>query len=89
MNAKVKKNLEQKQIIKAIEALQAYIQKVKSQNLKHKLLETEDDAVYVNFTLTQVPEKPTPRPQQIKISHPFNNAKNNTRVCVFVKDPAR
>lgn len=89
MSAKVKSNVEQKQIIKAVEALKTYSQKTKANNLKKKLLESEEDYVYVNFTLTQVPEKPTPRPQQIKLSNPFNNPKNSTRVCVFVKDPAR
>lgn len=62
MSAKVKSNVEQKQIIKAVEALKTYSQKTKANNLKKKLLESEEDYVYVNFTLTQVPEKPTPRP---------------------------
>lgn len=26
---------------------------------------------------------------QVTIPHPFNTSANNTRVCVFVKDPAR
>jgi len=43
------------------------------------------------FTLTQVPTKPTPRPLDIKVPHPFQgDAKDHgTRVCVFAKDPAR
>lgn len=47
--------------------------------------------VQVVFTLTQVPERPTPRPLEIKVPHPFQgDAKaHNTRVCVFAKDPAR
>lgn len=62
---------------------------MKAENLKKQLLDNEDDYVYVNFTLAQVPTKPTPKPQQVKVSHPFNNPKNTTRVCVFVKDPAK
>lgn len=53
------------------------------------MLEDDDSYVTVNFTLTQVPEKPTPRPQQIEVPHPFNSKDYNTRVCMFVKDPAR
>ena len=41
-DAKVKSSIEKKQVIKAIEALQAYQKGVKSQNLSKKLLEEED-----------------------------------------------
>ena len=55
------------------------------------LLEEDDQFVQVVFTLTQVPSRPTPRPQEIKIPHPYQgDAKDHgTRVCVFVKDPSR
>ena len=44
--------------------------------------------MHLTFTLTEVPQKPTPRPFQIKIPHPFHSKDFSTRVCVFVKDPA-
>lgn len=51
------------------------------------MLEDQDAFVHVNFTLTQVPTKPTPRPLQVSIPHSFNNADFNSRICVLVKDP--
>ncbi len=38
-----------------------------------------------------MPQRPTPRPLEIKVPHPFQGeAKDHdTRVCVFVKDPQR
>jgi hypothetical protein len=45
--------------------------------------------VNVNFTLTEVPVKPTPRPFQIALPHPFYTKENNSKVCVFVKDPSK
>jgi ribosome biogenesis protein UTP30 len=39
--------------------------------------------------MTAVPEKPSQRPQLIKIPHPFISETENSRVCIFVKDPAR
>lgn len=51
----------------------------------------EDQHIQVVFTLTQVPTKPTPRPLDIKLPHPFQGdaKEHGTRVCVFSKDPAR
>jgi hypothetical protein len=62
MNAKVKTSLEKKQIIKAVKALKEYVTKTKNDDLGKKLLGDEDNYVYVTFTLTEVPTKPTPRP---------------------------
>lgn len=40
--------------------------------------------------MTQVPVRPTPRPLEIKVPHPFQGeTKDDTRVCIFVKDPSR
>lgn len=76
-----------------MQALQAYATKSKSQGAKgaKNLLEEEDQQIQVVFTLTQVPTRPTPRPLDIKLPHPFQgDAKDNgTRVCLFAKDPAR
>ena len=51
------------------------------------MLADENEDIHLGFTLTKVPVTPTPRPLQIKIPHPFNCKDNDTRVCVFVKDP--
>lgn len=89
MNAKVKASIDQKQVLKAVEALQKYSKTLKQQNLHKKLLQDDEDFIQVTFTLTEVPTNPTPRPLQIKVPHPFHSKANNTRVCVFVKDPER
>ena len=39
--------------------------------------------------MTALPDKPSQRPQLIKIPHPFTCKADNSRVCLFVKDPAR
>ena len=54
-----------------------------------KLLQEEDDYVIATFTLTEVPTHPSPKPLQINLPHPYNSKDNKSRVCVFVKDPAR
>jgi ribosome biogenesis protein UTP30 len=88
MFAKVKKSIELKQVVKAITALAAFAKKQKDGNLVKKLLEDEDDSVNVNFTLTQLPQNPTPRPLQIPLPHSFCAA-GLTKACIFVKDPQR
>ena len=93
MSASLKKSLERKQIVKAVKALQVFQNKTKKEGKKgnKNLLEEEDSFVQVNFTLTQVPTKPTPRPLEIKVPHPYQGDEkaHATRVCLFVKDPAR
>jgi hypothetical protein len=76
-------------VTKALKALREYSKKISAQDLSKKLLQDEDDSVFVNFTLTEVPKNPTPKPLQITLPHPFNTPKSNARICVFVKDPAR
>jgi ribosome biogenesis protein UTP30 len=91
-NAKLKSSLERKQIIKAVQALKTYQAKKKADKAAatKNLLEAEDQSIQVTFTLTQVPTRPTPRPLEIKVPHPFQGeTKDDTRVCMFVKDPAR
>jgi len=39
--------------------------------------------------MTRVPNKPSARPQLVTLPNPFQSGKNNSRVCMFVKDPAR
>jgi len=86
MESNIKKTLEAKQVITAAKALQKYY-KSNQEKGKKNLLQEEDAYVHLNFTLTQVPAKPTPRPLQVKIAKPFNTEKHNSRVCIFVKDP--
>jgi hypothetical protein len=73
LNAKVKATLERKQITKAVQALQAYSKKQREGGAKatKNLLEEEDQFIQVGFTLTQIPSRPTPRPLEIKVPHPF------------------
>lgn len=86
MQTAVKQSVEPKQVLSAVKALQSYFKTTKANKSKN-LLEDEDAFVHVNFTLTQVPTNPTPRPLQVTIPHPFVSADQNSRVCVFVKDP--
>jgi hypothetical protein len=39
--------------------------------------------------MTRVPNKTSNRPQLIALPNPFQTGKANSRVCLFVKDPAR
>ena len=76
-----------KQIAKAVKALQDY-KKRKHADSKG-LLDNPESLITLSFTMTSVPEKPSQRPQLIKIPHPFISESENSRVCIFVKDPAR
>ena len=92
-NAQLKSSIERKDITRAVQALQAHFKKVKSTNAAatKQLLEKDDQHIQVTFTLTQVPQRPTPRPLEINVPHPFqgDTKQHDTRVCVFVKDPSR
>jgi len=72
-NAKLKSSIERKDITRAVQALLTYQKKVKSEKAAgtKQLLENENQFIQVNFTLTQVPQRPTPRPLEIKVPHPF------------------
>ena len=90
MESSIKQSVEPKQVVSAVKALQKYFkakQEKAGKAAKKNLLEDEDAFVHVNFTLTQAPVKPTPRPQQVKIAKPFTTKEHNSRVCIFVKDP--
>ena len=61
MDLAVKGNVDMKQALSAIKALQKYFKK--SSGKKNSLLENEDVPVHLNFTLTKVPSyAPSPRP---------------------------
>ena len=77
-------------MISAVKALQKFFKEKQAESAKaskQQLLADEDSIIHLSFTLTQVPERPTPRPMQVTVPKPFNSEKFDTRVCVFVKDP--
>ena len=87
MTAKVLATIDVKQTAKAVEALKAFKQR---QNAQSKgLLDSAESSISMSFTMTALPETPSHRPQLIKIPHPFTTKEENSRVCIFVKDPAR
>jgi rubrerythrin len=87
VTAKVLASVDVKQAAKAVQALQAFKQR---QNTKSKgLLDSAESQITMSFTMTALPDKPSQRPQLIKIPHPFTCKEDNSRVCLFVKDPAR
>lgn len=53
------------------------------------ILDEEDEYINLTFTMTQVPTHPSARPFQVALPHPYHSKTENSRVCVFVKDPAR
>lgn len=71
--------------MKAVSALQSFKQKQPAQGL----LDSSECLITLSFTMTRLPNKPSHRPQLIKLSHPYLTKEDNNRVCVFVKDPAR
>jgi len=87
-SAKLKERLDSKQFLKAVKALkQFHAEAVKRDK---SLLKSEDDYVYLTFTLAKVPQKTSPKPHKIELKSPlFSAEKQGSRVCVFVKDPAR
>ena len=89
VKAQVVEKIDVKQVIKAVKALQKYSKQRKEKDLDKKLLEDEDDTFIITFTMQQVPTNPSPKPQMVTIDHPFTTKDQNSRICVFVKDPAR
>ena len=51
------------------------------------LLASEQPLLHLEFTLSNLPEKVSPKPIMIELPCPFNTAENNSRACLFVKDP--
>jgi len=90
MESHVKQSISAKQVTSAIKALQKYFvskQDKVSKSTKKNLLQDEDAYIHLNFTLSKLPTRPTPRPMQVKIPHSFLSEQHNSRICVFVKDP--
>jgi len=89
MNAKVIQKVDLKQVVSAAKALKAFAKKQSEALAEKSLLTDEDQTVHVTFTMTQVPTNPSPKPQMIKVDHPFLTEEQRSRVCVIVKDPVR
>lgn len=86
IRAQVLQKVDLKQIQKAVTALQQF---KKSQKNEKNLLSDPNALVTLTFTMTKLPVKPSQRPQLVKIPHPYLSKQDNSRVCLFVKDPAR
>lgn len=80
----MKEHVDLKQTIKAVECLQKY-----EKGGKKQLLDDEDGFIVLNFTLSDLPKHVSPKPHLVEISTPIFSKDRNTRVCLFVKDPAR
>lgn len=89
MNAKVLQEVDLKQVVSAAKALKAFAKQQSEKLAEKSLLTDEDQTVHVTFTMTQVPTNPSPKPQMIKVEHPFLTEEQRSRVCVIVKDPVR
>jgi len=90
MDKAVAQNLDMKQATMAVKALQKYFKEKSKLSVSGKkmMLANEDDAlINLTFTLTQLPERPSPKPVQVSIPTPIQSKEFNTRVCIFVKDP--
>ena len=89
VQAKVNERVDMKQVVLAAKALKAFAKKQAESLAEKSLLTDEDQTVSLTFTMTRVATNPSPKPQMIKIEHPFLNEAQRSRVCVIVKDPAR
>jgi len=89
MTAKVTERVDLKQVVSAVKSLKAFSKKQSASAAERALLTDEDQTICVNFTMARVPTNPTPKPQMIKIDHPFVTKDQHSRICVIVKDPAR
>jgi hypothetical protein len=87
INATVLASFDIKQAQSAAKALQDYQKKRFAES--KGLLDVADTHFTLSFTMTAVPETPSSRPQLVSLPHPFYSAAENTRVCIFVKDPSR
>ncbi|EGR27405.1 hypothetical protein IMG5_195870 [Ichthyophthirius multifiliis] len=79
---KLDKNL----IKKAAKELINFYTKSKQTN---NLLDLQDDFIYIEIILSQIPENYSIRPLQISLPVPIYGKNYNTRFCIFSKDPQR
>ena len=80
--------LDEKQITKAVKALQKYFE-VKEKKESLKLLKDDAGFIIVNILLSEVPMKFSPRPVQIPIPHPIYGPKYNSNAWLIKTDPER
>jgi len=76
METAVAQNVDMKQATMAVKALQKYFKDKSKLSVSGKkmMLANEDDAlINLTFTLTQLPERPSPKPVQVKIPTPIQS----------------
>lgn len=78
--------LDKYQVKKAIKALITHYNNNKN---SHKLLDSGDDFIYLEIILSEVPTQYSIRPLQIKLPTPIYTPENQSRFCVFSRDPQR
>ena len=87
----VKKNLIPKikdtQIQSALKALSLYKEKINSDGTINVLNGDFDDFIYVNFGFYKYPMRYSLASQEISISNGIYNEKNNSQICLIVKNP--
>jgi ribosome biogenesis protein UTP30 len=74
------------QVKKAIKALITHYNNTKNKN---QLLDSNDDFIYLEIILSEVPTQYSIRPLQIKLPVPIYSPENQSRFCVFSRDPQR
>lgn len=77
--------LDKKVVDKCIQALLKHHESHKSADI----LDINDDLVYVEVIVSQVPSAYSIRPQQIRLPHPIYSSKYQSQFCVFSTDPQR
>ena len=82
-----KLKIDEEQIQKAVKAIKDYHKK--HQHLNKDLLADENEPILATITMSQVPEKSSPKPLQIKLPSPIYTSEDAHRVCMIVKDPQR
>jgi ribosome biogenesis protein UTP30 len=72
-------------VAKCISALLKHHESTKSADI----LDINDDLVYIEVIVSQVPSSYSIRPHQIRLPHPIYSSKYQSQFCVFSSDPQR
>jgi ribosome biogenesis protein UTP30 len=76
------------QVTKAIKCIKEIISK-RYENTLNILSCEDEELIYMNFVLGKLPLKYSLRPVSIPLEKTMHNLDNNTRICLFVKDPKK